>query len=262
MTVTDDDLGVVSTTAQVNVNGPPTADAGGPYTGSEGLRPAWSAPRSTPRTIPLTTTLDLHRRPRSTRAGPAPPTGATTLVPDLTCTDDASSPRTSRPTTASTRRRLDRPPSPSPTSCRWSGPVDRADVARSRPARRSRSRRPSPTPAPTTRTRRPSTGVTSTSSTGIVSEIGGSGTVTRRATPTRTAGLFTITVTVTDDDLGPDCRVGSVLVNTRPDRVRRWPVRRARGRRAHARRHRSDLDGDSADDQLGVHLDRRPRHDL
>ena len=75
-----------------------------------------------------------------------------------------------------------------------------------------------------------------TSSPAVVSGSGGSGTVTASHTYA-TAGLYTITVTVTDDDLGPDIGAASVLVNTAPTATSGGPYVGHRRRRAHARRH-------------------------
>ena len=67
-TLHDDDGGIAVKTASVQVNGPPTADAGGPYTGNEGTATGLVGTAVDPENDPLTTNLVVHAddgRPRN-----------------------------------------------------------------------------------------------------------------------------------------------------------------------------------------------------
>ncbi len=88
VTTTDDDNGVVSESGFVVVDGPPTADAAGPYSGSEGTPTGLVGTATDPENDPLTTNWTF-----TTVASDAGTTctssAAATLAPDVTCNDDA-----------------------------------------------------------------------------------------------------------------------------------------------------------------------------
>ncbi len=242
VTVTDDDLGVSSRTAQVNVNGPPTADAGGPYAGSEGLGVGLVGTAIDPENDPLTT-LWTFAPSAIDPGGTCTPAGAATLVPSLTCTDDAVvtadlsaddgiSPAVVSTTSVTIANEL---PLLGPVTAP-SGPVAAGQtISISAPF----------TDAGTNDTHTATVDWGDlTSSTAVVSELGGSGTVTANHTYA-TAGHYTLTVTVTDDDLGPDIQSASVLVNTPPTADSGGPYVGTEGAALTLGGTASDLDGDA-----------------
>ncbi len=88
VTVSDDNLGTVSTTAQINVNGPPIADAAGPYSGSEGLPTTLVGTAVDPENDPLA--VNWSFLPSALDPGAScVSSGTTTLTPSVTCNDDA-----------------------------------------------------------------------------------------------------------------------------------------------------------------------------
>ena len=88
MTVTDDDLGTTTSTGQIEVNGPPAADSGGPYVGTEGMPTTLVGTSTDPENDPLTIGWTFVPG-GSTPAACARRSDSTTLVPSLACTDDA-----------------------------------------------------------------------------------------------------------------------------------------------------------------------------
>lgn len=242
VTVTDDDLGVVSKTAQVNVNGPPTADAGGPYTGSEGLAVGLVGTAIDPENDPLATNWTFTPGAIDP-GGTCSSTGASTLVPSVTCTDDAVvaadltaddniNPAVVSSTTITVANEL---PLVGPVTVP-SGPIASGQsISISAPF--------SDAGINDTHTATVSWGDT-TSSAALVSETGGSGSISASHTYT-TAGLFTITVTVTDDDLGPDIEAASVLVNSAPTASAGGPYVGIEGAELTLDGTANDLDGDS-----------------
>ena len=242
MTVTDDDLGVVVKTAQVNVNGPPTADAGGPYSASEGFPANLVGTAIDPENDPLLTQWTFA--PSGMDAGgTCNSTGATTLVPSVTCTDDAvvsvdlSANDGINPATVSTTSVVVANELP------MVGPV-------SAPSGPTAAGQTISISAPFTDAGVNDTHAATiqwgdlTSSPGVVSESGGSGTVTASHTYA-TAGLYTVTVTVTDDDLGPDVESASVLINTPPTATAGGPYVGNEGDELTLGGTASDLDGDA-----------------
>jgi hypothetical protein len=88
VTLRDDNGGIATRTAQVDVNGPPAADAGGPYTGIEGTQTGLVGTAVDPENDPLTTTWTFTptaQDPGTTCTA----TGTSTLAPTVTCNDDA-----------------------------------------------------------------------------------------------------------------------------------------------------------------------------
>lgn len=242
VTVTDDDLGVVSRTAQVNVNGPPTADAGGPYTGSEGLAVGLVGTAIDPENDPLST--DWTFTPGAIDpGGTCSSTGTSTLVPTVTCTDDAVvaadlsandhiNPAVVSSTTVTIANEL---PLVGPVTAP-AGPIAAGQTI-------SISAPFTDAGINDTHTATVSWG-DMTSSPATISESGGSGTVAGSHTYA-TAGLFTITVTVTDDDLGPDTGSGSVLVNSAPTVSANGPYVGIEGAELTLDGTANDVDGDA-----------------
>ena len=88
VTTTDDENGVVSESGFVVIDGPPTADAAGPYTGSEGTPTGLVGTATDPENDPLT--ADWSFVPVASDPGTTCVySGTGTLAPDVTCNDDA-----------------------------------------------------------------------------------------------------------------------------------------------------------------------------
>jgi PKD repeat protein len=88
VTTTDDDNGIASESGFVVVDGPPTADAAGPYMGTEGTPTGLVGTATDPENDPMTT--DWSFVPVASDAGTTCTYSATTtLAPDVTCNDDA-----------------------------------------------------------------------------------------------------------------------------------------------------------------------------
>ncbi|MGZ6972458.1 MAG: PKD domain-containing protein [Acidimicrobiia bacterium] len=241
VTLHDDDLGVVSKTAQVHVDGPPTADAGGPYTGSEGLATGLVGTAVDPENDPLATNWTFTPTAIDP-GGSCTSTGTTTLVPSVTCNDDAVvtaslsandgiNPAVVSSTSVTVANEL---PVVGPVSAPSGTVAAGQTISVSAPF----------TDAGTndTHTATVSWGDL-TSSPGSVTESGGSGTVAASHTYAA-AGLYTITVTVTDDDFGPDISSASVLVNSPPTAAAGGPYVGTEGAELTLSGSASDLDAD------------------
>lgn len=87
LTIEDDNLGTVSASGEVRVNGAPTANANGPYSGDEGSNVGLVGTASDPDADDLTTTWVFTPGPAD--AGlVCTDTDADTLTPSITCNDD------------------------------------------------------------------------------------------------------------------------------------------------------------------------------
>ncbi len=213
MTVTDDNLGTAQTSAQIAVNGPPNADAGGPYAGSEGTPVGLVGTAVDPEGDPLTTSWSFT--PSALDAGGVcSTTGTTTVVPSLTCTDDAVvgadlavtdgiNPAVHSATTVTLANEAPTLGALGATS----GPVPvGAAVAVLAPFTDGGVN--------DTHTATVSWGDLSASGASI-SESAGSGSLSAGHTYS-SPGVYTITVTLTDDDLGTDTVSTTVAVNSPP----------------------------------------------
>jgi PKD repeat protein len=213
VTVEDDDLGTVSTTAQVTVNGPPAADAGGPYNGSEGLPTALAGTAVDPEGDPLAVAWTFT--PSALDAGgTCTPSGTTTLTPSVTCDDDAvvagdlsASDGVNAPVVSSTTLAVAN-----------EAPLLGALVVTPGPIATGT---PVSVLAPFTDDGAHDTHTATvdwgdlTSSTASVSELAGAGSLATShsyAAP----GIYPVTVTLEDDDLGTDVRTATVVVNSAP----------------------------------------------
>ena len=214
VTVTDDDGANATAVAQVSVNGPPSADAGGPYSGSEGLPTALAGSAVDPEGDPLT--VGWSFTPGALDAGGAcTSSGATTLTPSVTCSDDA--------VVSATLSAADglNPAVVSSTTIA---------VANEAPLLGALAVTSGPIPvggdatvvAPFT-----DDGTNDTHTASVdwgdlaggpasLTESGGSGSLNAThsyADP----GIYTVRVTLTDDDLGTDERTATVVVNSPPE---------------------------------------------
>ena len=213
MTLRDDNLGINVRSVQVFVDGPPTADAGGPYNGVEGLGTGLVGTSVDPENDPLATSWSFS--PSGLDPGGAcTSTGATTLVPSVTCTDDAvvsatlsASDNINAPVLSSTTLTVDN-----------EAPVLGALTS---------SPGPTPTGAPVSVLAPFTDGGTNdthtatvswgdlTSSAASITESSGSGALNATHSYS-TPGIFTVTVVITDDDGGTDIATATVLVNSPP----------------------------------------------
>ncbi len=213
ITVTDDDLGTVSASSQVAVNGPPTADAGGPYNGSEGLPVDLVGSSVDPENDPLTT--DWLFSPYGLDAGgTCTAIGDTSLIPSITCTDDAvvtadlsandgTNPAVSSSTTVTVDNEapilgavaIDAGPIPTGQSVSLAAPFTDAGTNDTHVATINWG--------------------DLTTSTAVITESGGSG-ILQATHAYASPGAFSISVVVTDDDLGVDSGATSLIVNSPP----------------------------------------------
>ena len=177
MTVTvNDGVASGSNSTCLTVNGAPTINAGGPYSGYEGsyvtLHATTSDPDDDPSGVSWTFTKVADPGTTCTTAY------TTTLTPKIKCTDDAVVTATLRVNDGvnpvviktTTITFLNKAPT--------IGTVDLPDEPGLGRHRRSASRRASPTRVATTRTPRRSPGVTARRSGGVIDEDDGSGTAT------------------------------------------------------------------------------------
>jgi PKD repeat protein len=213
LTLSDDDNGSVVSTAQILVNGPPAADAGGPYSGSEGLPTALGGSAIDPEGDPLS--VGWTFTPAGIDAGGScTSAGAATLTPSLTCDDDAvvaaslsADDGISAPVVSSTV-----------VAVANEAPMLGAVAATIGPIATGA---PVSVLAPFTDDGTNDTHTATvawgdlTSSNAAISEVNGSGTLTATHVYS-TPGIYTITVTVDDDDLGSASETASVVVNSRP----------------------------------------------
>ena len=224
VTITDDDNGDTTSTTTVVVNAPPTASAGGPYSGTEGSPVALAATAHDPDGDQLTKSWTI------TWTGD-PGTGCgimnpTTLAPTVTCNDDATATATltvsdglnqSVTDTATIHIANSAPQVDSVTLPAGTVPVG-TPVALDASF--------TDAGANDTHTAVVDWGDNS-SSPGVVNESAGTGTIT--ATHAYSSGsTFHVTVTVTDDNAGHGSAFRECPGQRRADRRSRWALRRHR----------------------------------
>jgi hypothetical protein len=213
VTLTDDDGGTATRTAVVDVNGPPAADAGGPYTGSEGAVTGLTGTASDPENDPLTvgwTITPAVQDPGTT----CTTAGTSTLTPTVTCDDDAvlnadlgASDGVNPPTISSTTVTVTNAAPLMGAVSATAGPVPvGGTVSVTAPF--------SDTGTNDTHTASINWGDLATTP-ATITETNGSGSL-HASHVYAVAGLYTVTVTLTDDNGGTDVRTAQVLVNTPP----------------------------------------------
>ncbi len=241
VTLVDDDGGSATQTVTLGVNGAPTADAGGPYAGTEGSTTNLVGTASDPENDPLTTNWTFA--PTAEDPGTTcTPTGSSTLTPTIMCNDDAV-----LKATLSASDNIN-PPVNSDTTVTISNvaPVLGALTA-------------SPAMVPTggtvhvnasfldagandTHTASVNWGDMSTSNASIT-EANGSGSLSDAHAYTH-SGFYTITVTLSDDNGGTDVRTTNVVVNTPPTVSAGGPYVGLEGTQMQLVATASDVDGD------------------
>jgi hypothetical protein len=242
VTVKDDDGGLSSQSATVAINGPPTANAGGPYSANEGSTSNLTGTASDPEHDPLTTTWNFT--PNAEDAGTTcTPTGASTLTPSITCNDDAVlnaalsandgvNPSTVANTTvtfnnvAPVLSAVSASPTLVPTGGTVSIGASFTDVGTN-----------------DTHVALVNWGDVSTSH-ATINESNGSGTLSDSHVYTH-SGIYTITVTLTDDNGGNDVRTTQVTVNTPPTVDAGGPYVGLEGTQMALTATANDVDGDA-----------------
>jgi hypothetical protein len=249
VTVTDDNGGAATSSIDVVVDGAPTVNSGGPYSGVEGAGVTLGANA----TDPDGDTLNITWSSNVTTAAPGTVcsfTGIHTLAPTLTCNDDAVvevtitvsdgiNPAVTATTTVTILNAV---------------PAVSTPVA-------------TPNPAPTGSTVALSTAFTdpgvndthiasinwgdSSTTTGTVTETNGSGTVTG-SHAYATAGAFTVTVTVNDKDGGVASGSATVVVNARPTASAGGPYSGSEGTPVTLHGTANDADGDTLGTSWGI----------
>jgi len=213
VTLYDDDGGTSVRSTVVGVNGAPTANAGGPYSGTEGSAIGLTGTASDPENNPLATNWTFT----PTGADPGTvctPTNANTLTPTISCNDDALvnahlsvSDNINTPTVANaTVAVINAPPTLSPLT------VPAAPVAVG--ANASIAATFTDPGTNDTHTASVNWGDFATSN-AAVTEAGGAGSLTA-AHAYALPGLYTVTVTLTDDNGGTSVRSAQILVNSPP----------------------------------------------
>jgi hypothetical protein len=221
VTVRDDNGGTDSETATVTVNGPPTAAAGGPYSGDEGGDVSLLGTASDPDDPSLTTTWVFT--PGAADAGTSCTyTGTNTLTPTVNCNDDvvvdaeltvddALNPAVSDSTSVSITDAAPVVNTPSASA----GPIKVGDTVDVSAAFADQGTNDSHDNASTTIDWGDSSGTVT--GPGLVTETVGTGTGTVDASHAYTApGDYTVTVTVTDDDGMSGSNSTTVHVNAPP----------------------------------------------
>jgi uncharacterized protein with PIN domain len=241
VTLTDDDGGVSVQNVNVLVSGSPVADAGGPYTGSEGtptgLVGIATDPDDDPLTISWTFTTD------SSDAGTVcTPAGTSTLAPSITCNDDAlltaelsASDGFNPPAVSQTSVTIDNvapvlgpltaPGAPLPTGGTANVSASFTDISTN-----------------DTHTATVNWGDLNTTN-ATITETNGSGSLSA-SHPYASPGLYTITVTLTDDNGGIDTATAQVLVSAAPTADAGGPYVGLEGSQMSLTGTADDVDGD------------------
>lgn len=241
-TLRDDDGGIAVRTAQLQVNGPPTVDAGGPYTGNEGVATGLVGTAIDPENDPLTTTWSFTQN----LGGPGTSctsTGASTLASTISCNDDAvlnaqlsASDGISPVVTSNTTITINNAPPVFGTVATTVGPIAvGAQAGVSAPF--------SDAGTNDTHTATVSWGDLS-SSNATITETNGSGGLSA-AHVYQHPGLYQVTITITDDNGGTATRTVEILVNTPPTANAGGPYVGLEGAQMALTGTASDPDGDS-----------------
>ncbi len=242
ITLHDDDSGLTTGAVVLHVNGPPVAEAGGPYSTTEGTAAQLTGTANDPEHDPLTTGWSIT--PTAQDPGTTcNSTGTATLTPTVTCDDDAVlgatltaddgvNPPVTSQTTVTVLNAAPVLGTPSITN----GPVpDGANVHVAAGF----------TDAGThdTHTASINWGDMATSN-GVVTESNGSGSVSGDHSYSQ-AGLYTVTITLTDDNGGTSVQTTQVLVNTPPTVSAGGPYAGSEGSQLLLQASANDVDGDT-----------------
>ena len=238
----DDDGGLATRTVNVGVNGAPTANAGGPYTGTEGTATNLTGTASDPEHDPLTTnwTFTPTAEDPGTTCTPA---GASTLSPTITCDDEAV-----LNATLSASDNIN-PTVNSATTVTVNNVAPVLGAISATPAMVATggtihvSASFLDAGAHDTHTASVNWGDTTTSNASIT-EAGGSGSLSDAHVYTH-SGFYTITVTLSDGDGGTDVRTVQVVVNTPPTVTAGGPYAGLEGTQMQLVATANDVDGDA-----------------
>jgi hypothetical protein len=242
VTLTDDNGGTATQSATVDVNGPPTANAGGPYAGTEGIGKVLAGTASDPEHDPLTTNWTITptaQDPGTTCTS----TSAATLTPTVTCDDDAvlsaqlaANDGVNPSTLANTTITITNSAPVIGTVTATAGPVPVGGTVNvSAPF----------TDAGThdTHTATVNWGDLNTTNASITESLG-SGTLSSSHAYAH-AGLYTATITLTDDNGGTNVKTVQVLVNTPPTVSAGGPYVGTEGSSMLLNATANDIDGDA-----------------
>jgi PKD domain len=242
VTLRDDNNGIATATATVDLNGPPTANAGGPYSGTEGVGKVLGGTASDPEAQPLTTTWTIT--PTASDPGTTcGSTGISTLTPTVTCNDNAvlsaqlaANDGVNPSTLAATTITINNTAPVIGTVTAPTGPVPVGGTVNvSAPF--------SDAGTHDTHTATVNWGDLLSTNAGIT-ELLGSGTLSASHVYA-TAGLYTLTITLTDDNGGTNVKTVQVLVNTPPTVSAGGPYVGTEGSQMLLSATANDIDGDA-----------------
>ena len=213
VTLHDDDSGLTTASAVLQMNGPPVANAGGPYSTPEGTAAQLTGTASDPEHDPISVGWNIT--PTAEDQGTTcNTTGTSTLTPTVTCNDDAVLGATitandgiNPPVTAQTTVTVLNAPPVLDTPSITSGPVSTGDNVHVGATFTDPSTND-------THTATVNWGDVTTSN-AAVTETNGSGSIAADHSYSH-AGLYTVTITLTDDNGGTSVKSTQVLVNTPP----------------------------------------------